>query len=69
MADETIKLDDDGIPLHLHCLTYNFDDNECQLLLWAYSVEDAQRRVDAMNSGGIELDGQIYARIKQYDTN
>ncbi len=53
-----IKHDDFGREMHCYLIDYVFDGGEWSAELWAYSVEDAKARVDAMRESLI-LKGQL----------
>lgn len=60
---EFIMTDDFGQRLYLHALSYEFDGSTWGgVTVWAYSMEDAQKRVDAMRES-IMLLGQLSAII------
>ena len=58
---EFVRKDDFGRPLYLYALSYQFDGGTWGGVdVWAYSMEDAQARVDAMRQS-IVLLGQTYS--------
>lgn len=62
---DCVKRDENGLTLLLFSLSYTFMDSQWTLHLWAYSAENAEARVAAMNKGGITLDGQVFAQVPQ----
>lgn len=59
---DCIRTDDWGRNLYLYALEYSMDGSQWSVNLWAYSMEDAQNRVDAMRQS-LVLSGQTYAII------
>ena len=60
---EFIMTDDFGRRLYMHALSYEFNGSTWGgVTVWAYSMEDAQSRVDAMRES-LTLLGQIGAII------
>lgn len=60
---EFIKRDDFGREMFCFSCTYKFNNGEWTFHLWAYSMDDADARVEAMNADGITLDGMIHAQV------
>jgi hypothetical protein len=54
---EHVRKDELGRPLYRYLLSYEMDGEWAGLDVWAYSMDDAQRRVDAMRAS-VKLDGQ-----------
>ena len=53
------RLDDEGRILYEYALDYRMDDAHWSASIWAYSMEDAERRVSAMRHS-LTLSGQVY---------
>jgi hypothetical protein len=58
---EFIRRDQHGIEMYQFSLEYSMDGKTWSNELWAYSVEDAERRVKAMR-GTLTVAGQLYAK-------
>lgn len=59
---EHIIRDDLGVPLYRFLLSYEMDGSRWSAEVWAYSFEDAIRRVAAMRAS-LNVDGQCFSRI------
>lgn len=59
---EWVRHDDYGRPMYHYGLSYTFEDGKWAAEIWAYSMEDAQNRVDAMRQSLVLL-GQTHAII------
>lgn len=57
-----IRHDDYGQPLYLFALGYDYKGGSWSAEIWAYSLEDAQRRVAAMCCS-LQLRGQVFSVI------
>lgn len=57
-----VRKDDFGRPLYLFALEYSFDGKRWAAEIWAYSMEEADARVQAMRQS-LELCGQTFAVI------
>lgn len=55
---EHVRKDDFGRPMYHFALSYDMADGQWCAGIWAYSMEDAQARVDAMRAS-LRLDGQV----------
>lgn len=55
-----VRRDDFGREMYLFLLEYQFENGAWSTQLWAYSMEDAQARVDAMRES-LALRGQAFA--------
>ena len=60
---DCIRKDDDGLTLLLFALSYTFMGSEWTLHIWAYSIDDVEARVAAMNNDGITVTGQIFSQV------
>ena len=60
---DMVRLDDDGAPLYLFFLQYEMDGSTWGGIdVWAYSFDDAERRVEAMRQSLVVL-GQAHSII------
>jgi hypothetical protein len=59
---EFVRKDDFGRPMYCYALDYAMDDASWGAQIWAYSMEDAERRVEAMRSS-LSLLGQMYCVV------
>lgn len=59
---DCVRKDDFGQPLYLYALEYSFDDKRWAAEIWAYSMEEAQARVDGMRQP-LVLCGQTFAVV------
>jgi hypothetical protein len=59
---ENIKTDDQGRPIYRFLLSYEFEGGKWALDVWAYSMDDAAARVEAMRSS-LKLDGQAWTSV------
>lgn len=59
---EFVTCDDFGRKLYCFSLEYEMDGAEYGAHIWAYDMDDAMRRVDAMRQS-LRYEGQIYRRI------
>lgn len=59
---EFIRKDDFGRPLYCYLLGYEFERGQWRAEIWAYSMEDAQARVDAMRES-LFLRGQMHTIV------
>lgn len=59
---DCVMVDDDGAPLYRYALEYSVEHSRWSAEIWAYSMEDAQNRVDAMRQSLVLL-GQTHAII------
>lgn len=59
---DCVRKDDFGRPLYLYALEYKFDGHRWAAEIWAYSMEEAEARVQAMRQS-LELSGQTFAVI------
>lgn len=57
------KTDDFGRPMFSYLLGYEFDGGHWSTTIWAYSAEDAAKRVAAMRET-LTCDGQIFTMIE-----
>jgi len=57
---EFVMRDDFGRPMYTFTLSYDMDGSLWLIHLWAYSHDDAERRVEAMRQS-LKCDGQVYA--------
>ncbi len=56
-----IDFDDENRPMFLYSVDYKLDGSRFGVDLWAYSVDDAQKRIAAIKRSA-EYSGQIYER-------
>jgi hypothetical protein len=54
---EHVRKDDFGRPMYRYLLSYEMDGETWAGDVWAYSMDDAAKRVDAMRAS-VKLDGQ-----------
>lgn len=59
---EHVRQDQFGRPMYRFALTYEMDGSRWGTGLWAYSFEDAERRVAAMRDS-LSVAGQVHAEI------
>jgi hypothetical protein len=59
---EWVRYDDYGRPMYHYGLSYAFEGGSWAADIWAYSMEDAQARVDAMRKSLVLL-GQTYSVV------
>lgn len=59
---EHVRRDDFGRPLYRYLLTYSMDGSEWGADVWAYTMEDAEARVQAMRTS-LKLEGQVFERF------
>lgn len=59
---EHVKQDQFGRPMYRFALAYQMDGKEWGAEVWAYSFDDAERRVAAMR-GSLSVAGQVHAEI------
>lgn len=59
---EHVRHDDFGRTLFCYLLSYDFADSQWSAQVWAYSMDDAEKRVEAMRES-LRLDGQLYSMI------
>lgn len=57
---EFVRQDDYGRPMYTFLLSYEMDGSGWSTEVWAYDVEDAEKRVAAMRES-LKVDGQIFA--------
>jgi hypothetical protein len=56
------RLDDFGRQLNLYFCSYKFEDKNYSLDIWAYDMEDAERRVEAIRDS-FNLEGQLLLEV------
>lgn len=59
---EFVRLDDAGRKMFAFSIEYKFEGEDWGANIWAYSMEDAQARLDSINASG-SLMGQIYSEV------
>lgn len=59
---ECTMMDGDGTPMYMYAVEYGMGTSRWGFQIWAYSMEDAQNRVDAMRQSLVLL-GQTHAII------
>lgn len=59
-APEFVMVDDSGREMRLHSISYRMADRWWSCQLWAYSMKDAEARVQAMRET-LHLDGELHA--------
>jgi hypothetical protein len=59
--DDCTMTDEFGRKMYLFSLEYKFDDRTWCLDVWAYSFDEAEQRVKAMQES-LSLAGMVYAR-------
>lgn len=59
---DCVMVDDDGVTMYRYALEYSMGRSRWSAEIWAYSMEDAQNRVDAMRQSLVLL-GQTHAII------
>lgn len=62
-APEMLKTDQHGRLMAKFLLEYTMDGKKFAADIWAYSIEDAERRVEAMRES-LTVVGQLYAVIE-----
>ena len=60
---EFVRHDDFGRPVYLFLLNYQMDGASWSADIWAYDMEDAQRRVDAI-AKTVTVLGQAYTAVQ-----
>lgn len=60
-APEFLKQDDEGRDMQLYTVAYEMDGERWGFDVWAYSFDDAEKRVRAIRQSA-ELSGQVYER-------
>ena len=60
---EHVKRDDFGREMYQFLLSYDFDGGQWGTRLWAYSLDDAQAKVEAMR-GSLRVDGQLFSEVR-----
>lgn len=56
------RRDEFGAPLYEFMVQYNHDGGVWSFTIWAYSMEDAQAKVDSINKG-VVFRGQVFSTI------
>ena len=59
---EFVRSDDYGRKMFSFSVEYKMGDDGWGFTIWAYSMEDAQARVDAIRASGVLL-GQVYSEM------
>jgi hypothetical protein len=59
---EFVMTDDFGRPMFAYLLSYDFNGGSWNIKLWAYSMEDAEARIQAMRES-LTLDGQMFTTV------
>lgn len=59
---EFIRKDDFGREIYCYALEYEMDDAEWLIVIWAYSLKEAEARVLAMRKS-LVLKGQIHRKV------
>lgn len=59
---DLVATDEYGRKLFTYLLSYDFDGGQYSTQVWAYSMEDAAARVEAMRAS-LRLDGQAFHRV------
>lgn len=59
---EFVRKDDYGREMYLFALSYEFEGGTWSNQVWAYSIEEAQRRVEAM-CASLTLLGQLFGEV------
>ena len=58
-----VKKDDFGRPMYAYCCSYDMDGKQWGgVTIWAYSLEEAQRRMEAIRETG-RVDGQLMGAV------
>ena len=59
---DCIMYDDDNCPMYLYTIRYHREDGTYESDIWAYSQEDAERRLAEIRKSGT-ISGQVFGRI------